>query len=94
MKIKLTEYNGTNFLRTSAEAEVYLQAAFASNDPRLITRALGNVAKAQNLSQFSRQVGLNRAGLHRSFSETGDPKFSTFFKVIQALGYHLSITSN
>jgi probable addiction module antidote protein len=92
MKIKLTEYDGTNFLKSREDIEEYLKLAFESDDPKMITRALGNVAKLQNLSEVARKTGLNRVGLHRSFSGNGDPKFSTLSNIVSALGYQLTIT--
>jgi probable addiction module antidote protein len=92
VKVKLTDYNGTNFLKTREDIDEYLMATFESGDPKLITRALGNIAKAQNLSAMARETGLNRIGLYRSLSKKGDPKVSTFFKIISHFGYQLTIT--
>jgi probable addiction module antidote protein len=94
MKIKLTNYDGTNFLKTQSDIDEYLSLAFESNDPKLITRALGNVVKTQNISATARATGLNRAGLYRSFSinKGGDPRLSTLTKIMDSFGYRLSLT--
>ena len=92
MKTKPIEYDGTNLLKTPEDIEEYLRVAFEDGDPKLITRALGNVAKAQNLSATARKTGLNRAGLFRSLSDDGDPKLSTLTKVMDSFGYQLSFS--
>ncbi|MDO5561942.1 MAG: putative addiction module antidote protein [bacterium] len=86
---KLIEYDGTNFLNNQKDIDAYLAAASESGDSKLIARALGNVMKKQNFSAASRALGLNRAGLYRSFSQDGDPKLSTFLKATNYLGYQM-----
>ena len=89
-KEKLIEYDGANFLNTEDDINEYLNIAFQSGDFQLIAIALGNVAKTKNLSKTARQIGMNRSGLHRSFSKNGNPKLSTFFKVANSLGIKLT----
>ena len=92
MKIKLIDYDGTNFLKTDKDIDEYLTLAFESEDPKLIARALGNVAKAQNVSKTARKTGLTRAGLYKSLSSDGDPRLSTLTKVMKAFGKRLTFT--
>lgn len=58
-----------------------------------IAAALGDVARARNLSQPARDVGMSRQGLDNALSVEGNPSPATVLKVAQALGLRLSWTS-
>ena len=51
----------------------------------LILSALGDIAKARNMSQIAREAGVSREGLYKAFSGKGNPTFSTVLKVMRAL---------
>lgn len=68
----------------------YINAALESEDPELIKTALGDVARARGMTQLSKDTGLAREALYRALSEKGDPKLSTLFGVMKALGIQLS----
>jgi probable addiction module antidote protein len=59
-------------------------------DPALITAALGDIARARNLSQLARDTGMSREGLYKALSGEGNPSFATVMKVARALGLRLS----
>ncbi|WP_343304136.1 addiction module antidote protein [Mesorhizobium retamae] len=48
------------------------------------------MARAQNLSQLAREVGMSRQGLDKALSGEGNPTFATVMKVAQALGIRLT----
>ena len=43
--MKLSKYNTTDYLKTDEDIKEYLNASFATGDSKLISRALGDVAK-------------------------------------------------
>jgi probable addiction module antidote protein len=67
----------------------YLNDALATGDARLITKAIGDMVRAQGMSRFSRKVGLRREGLYRSFKGQMGPGFDTVIKVLLALDIQL-----
>jgi len=69
--------------------EEYLTDAFESEDPALISHALGIVARAQGMTQLAEQTGLTRQALYKALSSEGNPEFSTIIKVAHALGFTL-----
>jgi probable addiction module antidote protein len=69
----------------------YLNNALASGDVALITKAIGDMARAQGMSRFSQKVGLSREGLYRSFGGQMGPGFDTVIKVLLALDIRLVI---
>jgi probable addiction module antidote protein len=60
----------------------YLNVVFATGDLALATKAVGDLVRAQGMSQ---KVGLRREGLYRSFSGNAGPGFDTVMQVLGAL---------
>ncbi|EAZ7030461.1 TPA: putative addiction module antidote protein [Salmonella enterica subsp. enterica serovar Agona] len=76
MQVKFRRYDVVNYLKTEDDIAAYLDAVAEDGDPALIAAALGDVARARNLSQLARDV-------------EGDPSLATVMKVAQALGLRL-----
>lgn len=68
----------------------YIAAAFETDDPSSIARALGEVARTRNMSKLAKDVGMNRSALYRALSGEGNPEFATILKVVKALGLKLT----
>ena len=60
----------------------------------LIAAALGDIARARNMSQLARDTGLTREGLYKALSGDGNPSFATVVKVAQALGLRMHFIPN
>ena len=90
-----TRWDVTDHLRTEEDARLYLEAAFEEDlgDGRLIRAALSDIARARNMSQLAREVGMTREGLYKALSENGNPNFTTMMKIIHALGMRLRVAS-
>jgi probable addiction module antidote protein len=67
----------------------YLNGAFKTGDTSLITKAIGDMMRAQGMSRISKKVGLRREGLYRSFRGDMGPGFDTVIKVLLALNIQL-----
>ncbi|MBK8102906.1 MAG: putative addiction module antidote protein [Cellvibrionales bacterium] len=87
-----SRYDTAEHLRTEEEVALYLEACLenAGNDPAFIAQALGVVARARNMSQLARDVGISREGLYKALSTNGNPSFATVMKVANALGLKLT----
>lgn len=86
MAIKTTQWDPAEYLDTPEAMAAYLEAAFEEGDPTLITAALGDIARAKGMTQLARDTGLTREALYKALSPDGDPRLSTFFGVMKALG--------
>ncbi|MFT8636416.1 MAG: addiction module antidote protein [Pseudoclavibacter sp.] len=87
---KFSPYDGADYLGSLGDAAVYLEAALEDgNDPALVARALGTIARSGNLSELARRVGMSREGLYKALSGDGNPSFATIVKVAGALGLKL-----
>ena len=82
-------------LGTEEDARLYLEAAAVEDlgDGRLIRAALSDIARAGNMSQLAREIGMTREGLSKTLSEDANPSFTTISKVIRALGMRLRVAS-
>ena len=87
--MKTFTWDVTEHLDTPEAIAEYLVAAFEDGDPKLVTAAIGDVARARGMTDLARETGLSRESLYRSLSEDGNPAFSTVLKVLHALGVHL-----
>ena len=93
--MKVTKWDIYEELKTEEDIKAFVEASIieAENDtdPSLLAHALGVAARARGMLAVSRDTGVDRAGIYRSFTKGGDPRISTFDKVARSLGYHLTL---
>ena len=86
-----TRYDVAEHLRTPQEMAAYLEACMeeADGDATFIAKALGDIARAQGMTQVARAAGLSRESLYKALSGDRAPGFDTILKVVGALGLKL-----
>src|SRR5674476_498979 len=84
-------YDVAEQLRTPEEMAAYLDAWFeeAPDDAAGIARALGDIARANGMTQVTKDAGLSRESLYGALGADGNPSFATVIKVVRALGVKL-----
>ena len=95
MSETFTRWGAAEHLRTSEDAQLYLEAC-AEEDPgdgSLIRAALNDIARSGNMSRLARETGMSREGLYKALSEHGNPSFATVMRITRALGMHVRITA-
>ncbi len=94
-KVKFSKYDTVDFLETEEDILAYFDAVMEENsdDPALIAKALGNIAKARGMTRVANDTGLSRENLYRALSGDVKPDFDTVLKVIKALGLKLKAAS-
>jgi probable addiction module antidote protein len=92
MKTTTTPYDVAEHLRTPEEMAAYLEVCIeeADGDAAFIAKALGDIARAQGMTQVARDSGLSRESLYKALSGERSPSFDTILKVVTALGLKLS----
>jgi probable addiction module antidote protein len=93
MALKTSAWDAAEYLKDDEAVLAYLEAAFEDGDLRVITHALGNVARARGMTQIAKDAGVTREALYRALSDAGDPRLSTLLGVLRALGVQLSAKS-
>ncbi|MDN5874212.1 MAG: putative addiction module antidote protein [Salinisphaera sp.] len=83
---KFSRWDAADSLQTEQDIALYLDACAEEGDPQLILAALGDVARARNMMQLARDVGMSRAGLYKALNGDGNPSFATVMKVTRAMG--------
>lgn len=76
-------------LNSEEDMAAHLEAALEESDPALVSTALGDIAKAKDMSQIARDAGLGRECLYKAWAPSGNPEFATIVKVVSALGLQL-----
>ena len=92
MTTTTSAYDVSDYLRTPEEMAAYLEACIddADGDAAFIAKALGDIARAQGMTQVARDAGLSRESLYKALSGERSPSFDTILKVVSALGLKLS----
>lgn len=90
-KTKTMAYDVAEHLRTPEEMALYLDACIeeSDGDAAFIAKALGDIARAQGMTQVAKNAGMSRESLYKSLSGERVPDFSTILKVTKALGLKL-----
>jgi probable addiction module antidote protein len=89
-KLKTTLFDAADYLDSAEAIAVYLEEAFATDDPAYIAHALGTVARAKGMTEVARKTGLSRESLYKALSAEGNPEFATILKVMSALDLKIS----
>jgi probable addiction module antidote protein len=91
-KETFSNFDIARLLEDEEDIAGYMQAVMedGGDDPATITLALGVVARAGNMSQLAREVGISREGLYTALSGEGNPSFATVLKVAKAMGLRIA----
>ncbi|MCC8164605.1 MAG: putative addiction module antidote protein [Planctomycetes bacterium] len=87
----IREFDASRYLDDEETIAEYLAASLEDPDPNAFLTALGDVAKARGITQLSRDTGLRRESLCKTFQAGRKPQFDTIQKITKALGLALSI---
>jgi len=90
-KITVSDWNLTDEIETKEDVIGILEAALEENDMEFLFKVIGDIARSKGMSQIARELNLNREGLYSAFSPQGNPSFNTVAKVLDNLGYQLSV---
>lgn len=92
---KYQRFDVADYLFDLDDIAGYLELAIeeSTEDPSAVPRALGVIARTQNMSELARRVGMSRDGLYKALSADGNPTWSTILKVTTALGLRFELHS-
>ncbi|WP_395828054.1 addiction module antidote protein [Elstera sp.] len=90
MAIDTTPWDVTEYLGSEEAIAHFLEAILEENDPSLLAAALGDIAKAQGMTQIARDAGLSRESLYKALSKDGNPELGTVMRVMKVMGLRLS----
>jgi probable addiction module antidote protein len=82
-------YDTADYLDSPEMIATYLTGAFESEDPALIAKAIGAVARAKGMTDVADKTGLSCENLDRALGGDSKPEFATVLKVLHAMGISL-----
>ena len=90
------ENHHLEFLNDPERAQVYLKVALEEyaidHNTSALLLALKDIAAAQGgLGKLAQQTNLNRAHIYKALSREGNPRLDTLEKILNSLGFRLSI---
>jgi probable addiction module antidote protein len=88
---KTTVWDMAEHINTKEDVIGILEAALEENDTEFLFRVLGDIARSKGMAQMAKDLNLARESLYRSLSQDGNPSFNTIVKVLDNLGFQLSI---
>lgn len=94
MVIKTTEFNPFDYMDTQDEIREFLRECLENEDPNVFVSALGHLVKRHGVSNVAEITGLSRESLYKTFNGKTQPKWSTIFKVIHAIGLNLAVVES
>ena len=89
--VKTTVWDMAEHINTKEDVIGILEAALEENDMEFLFSVIGDIARSKGMAQIAKDLNLARESLYRSLSQDGNPSFSTIFKVLDNLGFQLSI---
>jgi probable addiction module antidote protein len=90
-KITFEKWDLADEIETKEDVIGILEAALEENDPEFLFKVIGNIARSKGMAQIAKELNLNRESLYRSLSQEGNPSFVTIVKVLDNLGFQLSV---
>ena len=90
-KVTIADWDAADYIETKEDVLEYLAVAMEEKDPEFLLAVIGDVARSKGMTQLSRELNLDRKGLYKSFSPGGNPSFLTVAKVLDNLGYGISV---
>src|SRR5215469_10828010 len=88
---KTTVWDMADHINTKEDVTAYLEAALEENDTALLFAVIGDIARSKGMAQIAKDLNLARESLYRSLAQDGNPSFNTIVKVLDNLGYQLSV---
>jgi len=90
-KVKVRKYDPAEDIETKEDVIAYLEAALEENDIELLFKTIGYIARSKGMARIAKELNLNREGLYTALSPQGNPSFITIARVLNNLGFRLSI---
>lgn len=90
----ISRFEISDYLDSPEDMLEYLEMAMEDENPDVFITALGHVAKARGMSEVAELSGLGRESLYKALKSGSKLRYETVQKVIQALGFRLSLERN
>jgi len=86
------DFDISQYLDSKEMIAEYLSQVLEDGDMNELLSAIGHIAKAKGMTQVSKDTGLGRESLYKTFAKGSTPKFETVLKVLNSFGVKLKAT--
>ena len=90
-KITYSAFNAADYLDNEKVIAAYLSSAAEDENPDVLLKALGDVAKARGMAQVAKDSGLGRESLYKALAPGAKPRFETIAAVMRALKVKIEV---
>ena len=87
-------FDAADYLDNEEVIAEYLNAVVEEDDTDAFLEALGTIARARSMSKIAEETGLSRESLYKALSADSKPRYETVQKILGAIGFKITITSN
>jgi probable addiction module antidote protein len=87
----VSKWDPAEFIDTKEDVIAHLTVALEDGDIKYLLKIMGDIARSEGMAQIARELGVTREGLYKSLSPDGNPSFETVIKLLDILGFQLSI---
>lgn len=91
-KQKIYDFDAAEFLDNEKVIAEYLSEVFANGTDAEVKRALSDVARARNMTEIAKKMGVSRPSLYKSLSDDTHTEFGTIRKFLDAIGVQMTVT--
>ena len=91
MSNKPTPFNPFDYMDSQDEINAFLRECLGDDDPNVFVSALGHLVKKHGVTDVAEVTGLSRESLYKTFNGNTQLKWSTIFKVTNAIGLNLAV---
>lgn len=92
MPLETVPWDIVDSLDTPERIAFYLEAVLDDGDPALVATAIGDIVRAQGMTEVVRKTGLSRETLQRTLSDEGGTQLAILIAVLRALGLKLAVS--
>jgi probable addiction module antidote protein len=92
-KVTYAPFEAADYLDNEETIAEYLSLAARDENPGVLLKALGDVAKARGLAEVAKASGLGRESLYKTLAPGAKPRFETIAAIMRALNVGFSVES-
>ena len=90
-KVTYSTFDAAEYLDNEKVIAAYLSSAAEDENPDVLLKALGDVAKARGMAQVAKDSGLGRESLYKALAPGAKPRFETIAAVMRALRVKIEV---
>jgi len=90
-KIKVSDFDISDYLKTDEDMVEFLKASLEEPDPEIFLSALNAVVRLKGVGRLADEAGVGRESLYKSLAPGAKPRFETIIKITSALGLSFDI---